>query len=199
MTGENCTLSASGYPGAVKVAIERFSHGMEIIGTSDAARSRKAFYVSAVTTSNFSITILCGSDPTRFALLTLWLKGYGDRLGNPDGGVGPMRVQIPSRQFDRLAILKTGVRFGERVGAFSRRIALGFVGAVSPGDFANPMASNFVNSTDVEARYFYPGGQQLDASADPSDTLYGDWSSWGGSRWNGWTGTPNSGNTGSDF
>jgi hypothetical protein len=179
MAGENCTLSAAGY-GQVGVMIERFSHGLDIVGSSDSARVRKAFYVSAVTATSFSITIICGSDPTRFTLLSLWLKHYGDRLALADGGVGPMRVQVPSRKFDRLAILKTGVHFGENLDEINRRINLGFIGARSPGDFANPMASEFINTDDADAKYFYPGGEQLTAADDPQDSLYGGWNGWSG-------------------
>lgn len=171
MSGENCTLSAAGF-GSVNVMLASFSHGIEIVGTSDSARTRKAFYVSAVTSTAFSIVILCGSDKRRYSLLSLWLKSYGDRVSNPNGGVGPMRVQVPSRNFDRLAIPKTGVHFGEVWNDVARTIPLSFVGARSPGDFANPLASNFINSTDADGKYFYPGGEQLTAADDPEDTLY---------------------------
>ena len=177
MPGENATFSAFGY-GSVSVPVERFSHGIDITGSSDAARTRKAFYIEAVSASHFTVTILTGSDPGRFALLTLWFKSYGDRLANPNGGVGPMRVQVPSRNFDRLAILKSGVRFGETLDEVGRRITLSFIGARSPGDFDNPMASQFIDTTDTEGRYFYPGGKQLTVADDPEDSLYGG-TGWG--------------------
>lgn len=187
MAGENCTLSVAGY-GASTVILERFSHGLDIIASQDSGRQRKALYVSAVTASRFSITIALGSDPARAFLFFIWLKTYADRLANPNNGLGPMRVQVPSRNFDRMAILKTGIRVNENLEQINRRLTLGFIGARTPDDFANPMASEFVNTEDADARYFYPAGQQLTAADDPDDALFGGvnpssgWWGWGG-RW----------------
>lgn len=187
MAGENCTLTAAGY-GSTTVLLERFSHGVEIIGSEDAGRLHKAFYVKAVTASHFSITIMLGSNKTRAFLFLIWLKRYADQLASASSGVGPMRVQVPSRGFDRLAILKTGIRVSETLDEVNKKLTLGFIGARTPDDFANPMASQFVNTSDVDARYFYPGGQQLTASDDPDDALYGGVNprSWGwgwGGNW----------------
>lgn len=173
MSGENCTLSASGY-GQVGVVVSSFSHGMEVIGSSDQGRNRKAFYASARTSTAFSITILLGSDRTRYALFVLWLKSYCDRLASPNGGVAPMRVRIPSRNFDRLAVPRSGIRFGDNMEEISRKLVINFIGARSPDDFANPIASQFVNTTDADARYFYPGGVLLTAADDIEDALYGE-------------------------
>lgn len=170
--GENCILSAAGY-GSVSVAISGFSHGIEIIGSQDQARTRKAFYVSARTSTAFTITLLLGSDRSRYDLFVLWLKSYCDRRASPNGSVSDMRVQVPSRGFDRLAVPKSGIRFGDNLDEVGRKMSLSFIGARSPGDYLNPISSKFTNTTDADARYFYPGGVQLTAADDVEDVIFG--------------------------
>lgn len=178
MAGENAILSAAGY-GERRVILEAESHGLRIIANEDHGRRRRALYTVRRTSGSFSIDL---TFPTFAAYQSFynWFRGYCLRLIDPDGAVGPMRVRIPSRGFDKTGVPAGTYRFGIEVERVVERMTIAFRGARNPADhtvlsqFYPPAARvNAVGQREnLAAPYYYPAGVQLGGTERGEDYLY---------------------------
>lgn len=146
----NCSLVASGY-GTRSVYCRAFGHGVEIVSDESEAKDRRAFYVSRTTTGSF-LLLLEFPTQAEYDDVGAWLRGYIERLSS--GQISPMRVIVPDRRFDRVAIPRTGVTFGAQSGRIVHTMALTFVTTADP-------LSHF---SALIARYELPHGDQYNVS-----------------------------------
>lgn len=177
--GENCFVSASGY-GAYNLVAEAFAHGINIEAAGAQAKQRRALYLTDLTSGSFVVEpVFVGFEAYRS--FYEWLRTYCLNVTQPDTRVGPMRVRIPSRNFDRVGIPSGTYTFGDDAGAFVYRMAVAFRGAKNPTDasavsrFYPPVARPHPQTgtpQNLAAPYYYPGGTQLGGTEKGEDYLY---------------------------
>lgn len=169
----NGVLSVAGY-GEYVVTVTSISYGVQVVsGAADEARNHRAFYMSKRTGGRFSLGLVFTSQRD-YAKFGKWIQGYGKLVTEPNA-IGAMRVMVPVRGFDRVAVPVAGVTFGDSVGQITYPMVLQFDGAREAGDFKSPVVSTFEQAqTGIEeSKFFYPGGIQLSGLGSPEDILYG--------------------------
>lgn len=174
MAGENCIIGASGF-GYRAVRAETFDIGMSIIADSGESKEGQTFYTRKVTKGSFDLTVMFASYE-EYKDFTDWMTSYARLLSRDAESTGPMRVIIPSRNFDRFGVPNEGYTMGDEVKALVRRQTYSFVGASDPIDYDNQSLAQFILPVNdpSEAPYFYPAGTQLAGSegAGGIDTGY---------------------------
>lgn len=170
----NCTISIANF-GRARVRATRVTHGMSVIAYAGEAESRagKAIYLSKRTSGSFELSLVFARDD-RYRQVMEWLQRYQRWAGNPKTKAGACRVTIPSRNFDKVGILESGVTFGDQVDAVTHKVTLGFVGSSDPIGFKNDTVSKFAlpKHQDPSLPYFYPAGRQLKGDQMGWDTIY---------------------------
>lgn len=170
----NCFLSAGGH-GDYEVTVTTISHGISIAaGAPDQARNHRAYYFSRRTSGSFTLGLVFTSQKA-YGDFGAWLQAYGSKVSAPGVKVGAMRVSIPSREFERVAVPVSGTTYGEQVGQVSYPMSLRFDGGRDSEDFSSPAISQFVAPifNQEESAFFYPGGTQLSGAGSKEDALYG--------------------------
>lgn len=169
----NATMSASKW-GTIYVKILQIGHGVHIASSTVQTRFSRALYATKRTSGTFGLVIVCSSYD-EYDSLGKWITGYGRKAASTEGGVGPVRVVVPSRNFDKVAI-PSGVTFGDAVGAITYPVSINFTGARDPVPHTPGFISSFSLPTgrdvDPALPYFYPGGTQLAGAAKGDDALY---------------------------
>lgn len=177
MANENCSLSARNY-GSFSVKVETVSHGINLIGSdTNYARHHRVFYLTKRTSGSFVLGMVFSSarEADRFAR---WLEQYGRLLSSPNSKLGPMRVTIPRRRFDKTAIPTEGITYGDDVRRLAPRMQIRFVGSRDPVAFNSNLLSKFILPgaeairNNPEIPYFYPAGAQLKGDEFGLDYLY---------------------------
>lgn len=178
MTRFNGTMSATNY-GSKQISVERLGHGITFRADGDTTRMGRSYYAKAVVASPFEVTLVF-PDHAEYADFAEWLRGYGDRCSMGTVQVGPMRVVVASRKFDKTGIPTTGVTFGDARTSVLYRMNLTFAGAPDPigalgaGETAVAAVSQFSMPADetLTLPHFYPGGIQLSGADQGDDLLY---------------------------
>ena len=170
----NCTISIANF-GRARVRATRVVHGMSVVAYAgeDQSRAGKAFYPSKRTSGSFELTLVFSRDKG-YRQVMEWLQRYQRWAGNPKTQANPCRVLIPSRDFDKIGVLESGVTFGDDVRDITHKVTLAFAGASDPIDFKNSVVSKYVRakSKDPSLPYFYPAGSQLKGTASGWDMIY---------------------------
>lgn len=170
----NCTISIANF-GRARVRATRVVHGMSVVAYAgeDQSRAGKAFYPSKRTSGSFELTLVFARD-RGYKQVMEWLQRYQRWAGNPRTKANPCRVTIPSRNFDKVGVLESGVEFGDNVQAVTHTVTLGFVGSSDPINFKSDIVSRFrlPKYKDPALPYLYPGGEQLKGGEYGWDTVY---------------------------
>ena len=172
----NCTISIANF-GRARVRALRVVHGMSVVAYAgeDQSRAGNAFYPSKRTSGSFELTLVFSRDQGYREIME-WLQRYQRWAGNPKTKATACRVTIPSRHFDKIGVLESGVTFGDDVRDVTHKVTLAFAGSSDPLDFKGnqSVVSQFkkARSKDPALPYFYPGGQQLKGKSMGWDTIY---------------------------
>lgn len=127
---KNGLISASGY-GSIGVQVIEVHLGMSIIANETSARRHRTFYPWKVTSSSFTMTVVHRSHD-EYRRFNEWMSAYCIRLSEPGSKVGPARVVIPARKFDRVCIPEGTFEFGRNWDDLARTQAVDFIGASEP-------------------------------------------------------------------
>jgi len=161
----NALLTATGW-GSIYVKVKAIDHGIFIVSDTSVQRFSRSLYVKKRAGGSFTLAIVC-STYAEYKALGDWIRGYGQIAADPDGAVGPVRVMVPDRKFDKIAIPQS-VSFGDNYSAVTYKISIAFVGANDPV----PHSADFVSSFSMPAAvgtdlpYFYPAGRPLTGTVD---------------------------------
>ena len=160
----NCTVSIAGH-GKKAVRATRVVHGMSVVAyaSEGQSRARKTFYSSKRTSGSFELTLTFATH-AGYTAFNEWLERYARQSANPRAVPAPVRVIIPSRNFDKVGALSGGVTYGDEIDATSYQITLSFVGSRDPLDLGvktNLSQFQMPKSKDLALPYLYPGGKQL--------------------------------------
>lgn len=170
MSGENALLASANY-GTFVCRVTAVSYGMKIVGEQQDARASQTFLTSRVVEDNFILSIVFASYAS-FTAFGTWMQGYIAKQGGGDSTAMPMRVIVPSRNFDKIGIPTSPIPFGDDITLVTHKVKVSFVAAIDP----NPtnFAKYFPAPNDtIFAPYFYPAGTQLAANSAPGvDFLY---------------------------
>lgn len=174
MGSANCTISIPGF-GAIRVKATRVTHGMSVIQYNVGGEGRNvgAFYASKRTSGSFELDLVFGTY-WGYERVMLWLQSYMYWAGNPKTFATPVRVTIPSRNFDKTGALEAGVSFGDKVGEVTYKATLEFVGARDPLEMAGTYVSQYAlpDNSDPSLPYFNPSGDELKGQQNGWDTAY---------------------------
>lgn len=170
----NCTISVKNY-GERKVRVTRIHHGISVISdSSGATRNSRDWFARVVTSGSFAMSTVY-PDHDSYESMADWLAEYGRRLSAEEPTVGVMRITVPSRNFDRLAVCAgtprsgaSGIAFGARWNALTYVLDLNFVGTSNPTALTS-QTSRFERPRQGYSisKHFYPGGYQQ--SGNPSE------------------------------
>ncbi len=165
MKGANCAISVDGY-GSRYCVVERIQHGMNVVANEGSSRVGRAFYPVKRTSGSFGLVVVFSSNEEMMSFAG-WLATYAVTASDGSNRYGPMRVQVPDAGFDKVAIIKSGINFGDTYDEVVWKLNLGFEGARGTLDLDSALVSSFSfpETVDEIGRYFYPSGTPLD---DPS-------------------------------
>lgn len=171
----NCLISIADY-GAHRVKATRVTHGMSVVAYSGEGVSRRgrAFYPSKRTSGSFELDLVF-TTYGGYRKIANWLERYSRWASNPKSLATPVRVVIPSRNFDKVGVLEEGLTFGDVVAATSYTMTLAFVGSRDPMEMNGRNLSMFrlpKNIDDPALPYLYPAGTQLKVGETGFDTIY---------------------------
>jgi hypothetical protein len=161
---------------AMSVRVIELDHGSQMISDEDQARTRRAYYPHQLSASPFTLTLVINGYNERIAFSN-FLNDYANRVLDPALSVTfpTMYVTLPSRNFVRWGVPKTGIEWGDHVGSMIWNPAVTFETHIdqSIGDTMNSPSSTFQlssSATDVspELKYFYPAGIQLSGDQVPA-------------------------------
>jgi hypothetical protein len=134
MAGENCVISVPNF-GSIKLVVIRLVFGLNIFtfgaGGEIESRTAKQFHTSHRTSGSFDITMVFNSWP-RYDEAMKWFERYIQWAADPNTDASPARVVVPSRRFDRTAVLEGGLTFGDQAGKVVYLVELSFKGARDP-------------------------------------------------------------------
>lgn len=177
--GVNSTLSyvmgSTTYSFGARVA--QVNHGSQMVSDEAQSRTRRAYYPHRVSASPFTLTVLISGYNERMAFSN-FLYDYATRVLDPNLSVNfpSMYVSVPSRNFTRRGVPKTGIEWGDHVGSMMWTPQVQFETHIDPsiGDTATVASSQFVldasaTSRSPELKYFYPAGIQLAGDQVPAD------------------------------
>ncbi len=158
MAGENCVLTVPNY-GTYQLVVISASYDLNIIATEEQSVNAKYLYTRQVQTDTFSIQAVFTQSGDRRAFAN-WYQGYAKQATSPSP-VGPMRVQIPSRNFDMFGFLTDGVQETFTPKDVTWTLSLNFKGAFMANQSgyasgADPIS--LASGPDAANPYFYPSG-----------------------------------------
>ena len=165
----NCTLSVAGY-GTRSCYVVRIQHGMSVVANQAEGRSDRAFYPVKRTSGSFTLGVVFANHAD-YQSLALWLANYCIKMADGTDRLGPMRVQVPGSEFDKVAIVRGGIEFGDEMEAVTYQLDIDFEGARDSLGHTSPLVSAFAfpEGVDTIGRYFFPSGTPLD-DASPNQT-----------------------------
>jgi hypothetical protein len=173
----NCTFSIANY-GSYKVKATEVNYGMEIVAEQDVGRRRKAFYVTRMIASGFTITLKFSTEALHLNF-SQWLMNYAKLLIQPGSTVGSVVVSVPSRKFLQSGIPTNAITFESKVANVGPEVALEFVGTKDWLTVREKEAyskflpfSKLALAFNPQIQYFYPAGTQLSGTAYGNDYLY---------------------------
>lgn len=179
----NCILAIPKF-GSARVRVTELAYGMEIISYAPDGQSRagSTFYPAKRADSDIDLALIFSSRK-HYEQVNSWLQRYVDSVGNPKAKVNsPVRITLPARNFDMVAVIKNGITFGRRVGETSFGMTLSFSGARSTVAPTSTTASFFTMSRsrgkDPALTYLYPSSTQLSGTDVGWDTLADEPSGW---------------------
>lgn len=174
MKGINAIMYADNYGGHYVVA-NALDYGITIIGQADEARQNRAFYVRKVIDDMFSIEVVF-TKYAEYKEFSDWLLHYGLAAAGDSTAYPPMRVLVPSQEFDKFGIPQTGITFGDDPRLNAWHMVIEFQGTRDPTSFNTNAYSTFVQASAdlVHAQYYYPAGTQLTGSAKGQDDPFYD-------------------------
>lgn len=146
-------ISAAGY-GSIGVQVVRLDIGTSIISNETGARRHRSFYPWKVTSSSFGVRIVHRSYAD-FRAFNEWMSTYCIRLSEPGSTVGPARVVVPVRKFDRVCVPQGPFQFGRNWDDVTHTQDLAFIGASDPVQAHN--AALGVLSSAYRATYYEQG------------------------------------------
>lgn len=196
----NCTISVAGY-GTRSFYCTGVQYGINVVANQGASRNGQAFYPLKRTSGSFTLMLLFPNHRD-YQNAAIWFANYATIMANGSDKLGPMRVQIPSSEFDKVAIVKSGIEFGDTMESVTYGMTLGFDGARDSLDPASALISSFITPKGVDTigRYFFPATTPT-GDASPNQTpwyLYNPGSSSSGQSNGGQPGVNGTiGNTGS--
>lgn len=156
---KNCLIVAPGY-GTIGTQVISIDLGMSVISNETGARRHRTLYPWKRTSSSFSMTVIHRS-MAEFRTFNDWMRVYVERISDPNNNsVGPLRVILPARRFDRVCVPEGNLTYGRRHPEYTRRQDLDFVGAsdaIQPHNAAVNSLSWAYRST-----YHEQGGQAGD-------------------------------------
>lgn len=156
---KNCWIIADGF-GYKNVHAVTVVMGLSIISDEYAARRHRTMHPWKQTSGSFTLEITHSNDE-EYVSFNEWMKVYVERIINPDNNVvGPMRVVIESRNFDKLAIPAGGIEFGDRPQRFVKTQTIDFKGASDAIDLES-IDLNLISAA-YHATYYEPGGNPGD-------------------------------------
>jgi hypothetical protein len=158
----NCTISVRDY-GKRDFRVLDLHHGISVVHESSGnTRHGRDWFARVVTSGSFSMRTIFPSYES-YKEAAEWLKGWGDRASSPAPTAGIMRITLPERNMDRLAVLAgtsrggpSGISFGRRWNGLTYEMNLAFVGTSNPASLS--VTSKFERPTEDSAvsKYFYP-------------------------------------------
>lgn len=175
--GANAYLSAKNF-GWVHVRVVQINHGMRVVAQESIARRHRVFYPMKETSGAFAITMIF-SDHVEYQKFGQWMAEYARRIASPNtkkARVGPMRVTVPVRNFDKTGVPSGSIEFGQNVRAASYTMSIQFEGtrdsidATRASTFVLPRRS--IIKRNPEIPHFYPAGRQLSGDRYGKDYLY---------------------------
>lgn len=177
-SGLNTTLSyqlgTTKYSFSVRVL--ELDHGSQMVAAEAVARTRRAYYPHQISALPFTLTLIIKGYSERTAFAN-FLNDYAARVLDPNLSVTfpSMYVTMPVRNFVRWGVPKSGIEWGNHVGAMVWNPQVVFETHIdqSIGDTATAVASKFSlpsSATDrsPDLKYFYPAGVQLSGDQVPS-------------------------------
>lgn len=169
-------IATNGY-GSRAVRVIELAYGLGIISTeSGESRHRRAFYPVVTTSSSFGMTVAFTTWEEREAF-NRWITRYMRGVSTKAGTNGYMRIDVPSRRFERIAVFEGGIEYGEAVGDLAYTAKLDFCGSSDPIDGIKAVKQNlsvFRLPDDKIAKFYYPAGNQLSGAASLEGTIFDD-------------------------
>lgn len=173
----NAAIGAQNY--GIKLApVVSISFGIEQRSQEAHSRQKQTMYAQQVLDPSFVIGMTFTDQPEYHDMFE-WFRAYGYLVTATDSIVGPMRVLVPSRNFDKIGVPTSGMTFGDDVSAVTFKLNIVFEGTSDPvttdSGSLSPYWSQFVlpgKAADQSAPYFYPGGVQLSGQYADEDSLY---------------------------
>lgn len=161
MAGENCVISIPTF-GKVRVKATHLIHGVNMFGIGggeEQSRTRKFFFTTHKTSGGFYLGVVFTSHAQHERFME-WLERYARWIADPYSPGAPARVVIPSRNFDKTAILEAGIEYGDEAGQFVYRSELRFMGSRDPVDLSttSTILSTFEAARDRTLVRLYPSG-----------------------------------------
>lgn len=164
VNGANATLSyRSGGSHVAKLRCNGISVSYGLNSTESHARQHRAFYPHRRAQGGFALKFECKgwAEANQFSL---WLKEYAKVAINLSASdvPPPMTISVPSREFTRLGIPKSGIAFGDHLGSMVFTPMIAFVSVSDPSDASTSIlkrseASGAVyRNTDPTYASFYP-------------------------------------------
>lgn len=168
-TDYNGTISAYGLsPQDIAVRVNQIAYGLNIIGQEDEAAYAKTFYVRQVQEDVFYLTVEFITAKERRDFFS-WYQNYAIQATKPSP-VGPMRVQVPSRNFDFYGTLTQGVQEVTTPQDVTWNMTLQFNGAQPTTSlssaYINDGSAYQAQQDETVSDWFYPN------SPSPAQNLY---------------------------
>lgn len=153
--------------------VSQIDHGSQMVADEAQARTRRAYYPHRLSASPFTLTVTISGYNERVAFSN-FLYDYASRVLDPNLSVDypSMYVSVPSRNFQRRGVPKTGIEWGDHVGSMVWTPQVQFETHIdtSIGDTATVASSQFVleQGAAPELKYFFPAGVQLAGDQVPA-------------------------------
>lgn len=148
-------------------------HGSQMVADEAQSRTRRAYYPHRLSASPFTLAVIIRGYNERVAFSN-FLYDYAARVLDPDlsQGYPSMYVSVPSRNFSRRGVPKTGIEWGDHVGSMVWNPQVQFETHIdsSIGDTNTVASSQFVleQGAQPELKYFFPAGVQLSGDQVPA-------------------------------
>lgn len=169
--GKNATFTAGSW-GSMDAFCLHISRGMTVISSEDSGRYNRSLYVRRTTSGSFALTLTFRNHDEHQDFMNRMAQ-YARLLADPESGIPPMLVSVPSRNFLRTAIPTSGISFGDQAGRILHPATINFEGATDPLALNNVRVTQAPSGITDENKFFYPnelGGSVEDSLYDPSKT-----------------------------
>lgn len=138
--------------GSIRARVETLTWGLKVAHSVDSTRDARVFYDIFTSATSFSIGLVFGSHAER-ERFNAWMRAAIDRLSAPDHSVWktPIRVRVPSENFDRSGIPHSSLAYGQRVQDVAYRLDMDFYADsehVSPHSAVSKQLLSRVNQED---------------------------------------------------